>query len=199
MKLFDARYWDQRYKNENTGWDIGKISTPLKTYIDQLEDKSIRILIPGAGSAYEAEYLYANGFINTHIIDVSKTAIEKFKSRCPSFPRNQVFNINFFEHLGQYDLILEQTFFCALSPSLRENYVTQMGALLRPKGKLVGVLFKNRFPFEGPPFGGDQDEYHALFKKTFEIEILEDCYNSISPRMGNELFIMLTKADSHGK
>ena len=32
-------YWSQRYKDAQTGWDIGSPSTPIKEYIDQLTDK----------------------------------------------------------------------------------------------------------------------------------------------------------------
>ena len=60
----EQEYWDSRYETHETGWDIGEPSTPLKTYIDQLRDKSISVLIPGAGNAYEAAYLYENGFFN---------------------------------------------------------------------------------------------------------------------------------------
>ena len=31
--------WDNRYLNNDIGWDLGEISTPLKVYIDQLENK----------------------------------------------------------------------------------------------------------------------------------------------------------------
>ncbi|MFT7344682.1 MAG: hypothetical protein ACI9XP_001269, partial [Lentimonas sp.] len=53
----DEFYWSERYKNLNTQWDIGRVSPPLRAYFDQLTDKSARILIPGCGRAYEAEYL----------------------------------------------------------------------------------------------------------------------------------------------
>ena len=43
-------YWEERYQKQDTGWDIGTISTPLKEYIDQLTDKKCRILLPGAGN-----------------------------------------------------------------------------------------------------------------------------------------------------
>ena len=66
---FDSKYWDDRYLENNLGWDIGYISTPLKEYFDQLKIKSINILIPGAGNAYEAEYLWEKGFSNVFIID----------------------------------------------------------------------------------------------------------------------------------
>ena len=44
------------------GWDLGEVSPPIKSYIDTLEDKNIRILIPGCGNTYEAEYLLEQGF-----------------------------------------------------------------------------------------------------------------------------------------
>ena len=68
----DKDYWTQRYKDDLTGWDIGAVSTPLKTYFDQLTDKSLRILIPGAGNAHEADIpLHKQGFSNVSILDVS--------------------------------------------------------------------------------------------------------------------------------
>ena len=27
-------FWDTQYKEGNTGWDIGRVSTPLKEYFD---------------------------------------------------------------------------------------------------------------------------------------------------------------------
>ena len=32
-------FWDSQYRKNDTGWDIGCVSSPLKMYIDQLEDK----------------------------------------------------------------------------------------------------------------------------------------------------------------
>jgi methyl halide transferase len=40
-------YWNNRYLEENTTWDLGQVSPPLKNYIDQLENKAVSILIPG--------------------------------------------------------------------------------------------------------------------------------------------------------
>jgi thiopurine S-methyltransferase len=33
---FNKEYWENRYENNETGWAIGKISTPIKEYIDQI-------------------------------------------------------------------------------------------------------------------------------------------------------------------
>ncbi len=189
----DAEFWENRYQQEQTGWDIGHISTPLKTYIDQLQDKQITILIPGCGNAYEARYLWQQGFHNTHILDWSASALQNFKAQQSDFPDKQLLQEDFFKHQGQYDLILEQTFFCALSPTLRPAYVQQMHRLLKPKGKLVGLLFNILLHTEHPPFGGNIEEYRPLFATHFDIQIMEPCYNSIKPRQGSELFIKLTK------
>ena len=134
-------YWTQRYQEERTGWDIGYPSTPIKDYVDQLTNKDISILIPGAGNAYETEYLWEQGFQNVFVLDISEFPLKKFQDRNPDFPEDQLFLADFFEHKNQYDLILEQTFFCSLVPTdeNRFAYAKHMYELLKPNGKLVGV------------------------------------------------------------
>ncbi len=193
----ENKFWSNRYQDGQTGWDIGYPSTPLKTYIDQLEDKDIKILIPGAGNAYEAEYLFGQGYKNNLILDISKAPIEKYQKRNPGFPAEQLIHENFFSHQGQYDLIFEQTFFCSFPP-LKNNrmlYAETMSRILSPNGKLVGVWFD--FPLKGDlvkrPFGGTKQEYLSYLTPYFETIIFEKCYNSIEPRKGNELFGIFQK------
>jgi SAM-dependent methyltransferase len=190
----DKNYWETRYRLHDTGWDIGAVSTPLKTYIDQLADKNISILIPGCGNAYEAEYLLAQGFTNVTLIDISPSLVEALKKKFTGEDQQkiQIRCADFFTIQSTYDLILEQTFFCALDPGLRKAYVDKMYGLLKPGGKLVGVLFDRDFE-GGPPFGGDKAEYENLFEEKFTIKKMEACYNSIGPRSGTELFIILEK------
>ncbi|GGW70687.1 thiopurine S-methyltransferase [Winogradskyella epiphytica] len=193
MKPLNKHYWEKRYSNNQLGWNIGYASTPLKTYIDQLEDKSIKILIPGAGNSYEAEYLWNNGFKNIYILDFVQQPLINFKKRVPDFQENQLLNLNFFELKDNFDLILEQTFFCALQPNLRPNYVEQMHNLLKPHGKLVGLLFNFELTEEGPPFGGSITEYKSHFNQKFNIKVLEPSINSIKERQGKELFFIFQK------
>jgi len=190
MKL-DASYWTERYENQKTGWDIG-YSGPLSQILDLIKDKEVRILIPGCGSGYEAEYAFQNGFKNIHVLDFSQEPLEAFKKRCPEFPTSQIHQDDFFKHKGTYDVVLEQTFFCALNPELRENYADKMHDLLSPNGILSGVLFD--FPLDsGPPFGGTKENYIQLFSRKFEIEKMEHCTFSIKPRAGKELYVKFRK------
>ena len=190
---FDQSYWENKYENQHTGWNIGYISTPIKAYIDNLETKEISILIPGAGNSFEAEYLYRKGFKNVTVLDIAKQPLLNLKERLIDFPESKLIQADFFEHEGCYDLILEQTFFCALDPTLRNAYAIKMFHLLKDKGKLVGLLFDFLLNEEGPPFGGSIFEYQKTFQEYFEIKNLNRCINSIKPRQGKELFIIFEK------
>lgn len=198
MINLDKEYWQERWQEGNTGWDIGYPSTPLVNYFDTLEDKAQCILIPGAGNAYEGEYLHKNGFANTYILDIAPGALESLRKRFPEVPDDRILEGDFFELEGQFDTIIEQTFFCALNPSLRMAYVEKMSQLLKPGGVLAGVLFHDELFSDHPPFGGYKEDYLPLFEKAFEILSFEMAPDSIKPRQGRELFIKLRKPSSLG-
>jgi len=190
-------YWTERYKENKTGWDIGYPSTPIKEYIDQLTNKNISILIPGAGNAYEAEYLWNKGFKNVHVMDISEIPLQHFQKRIPDFPKEQLLQENFFEHNNQYDLIFEQTFFCSFVPTAKNRsiYAQQMANLLKPGGKLVGLWFN--IPLTDDmvkrPFGGSKELYLNYLNPHFSTTTFSSSYNSIPPRKDNELFGIFLK------
>ncbi len=192
-KEFGKEYWNQKFKQNTIGWDIGYVSTPLKEYFDQLENQDLKILIPGAGNAYEAEYLFKKGFKNIYVLDFSKEALKSFQKRFPGFPKNQIINKDFFKTDGRYDLIVEQAFFTSFPPKFRENYVKKMYNLLDENGKLVGLWFTHHFNNSFPPYGGTKEEYEQLFSPYFRFIFFEKAYNSIKPRIGREFFILMQK------
>lgn len=196
MTLLNKSYWENRYTENETGWDIGVVSTPLKMYIDQLKNKNISILIPGAGNGYEFDYLLNKGFHDTYVMDIAQKPLDTILER-NEIEKKHLIHQDFFEHNGQYDLIIEQTFFCALDPTLRRNYVTKMLELLKPNGKIIGLLFNFELTLQGPPFGGSKEEYIDLFNDYFTIKTLENCYNSIKPRSNRELFFIFEKKKHH--
>jgi methyl halide transferase len=194
MNNLNAAYWSNRFETHDTPWDIGYISAPLKDYFNQLTNKDITILIPGCGNGYEADYLLKNGFTNITLIDISPVLTKKLEEKLQQYRGKQLTIItgNFFELNGKFDLIIEQTFFCALEPVLRKQYITQMYNLLKDGGKIAGLLFNKIFTSLGPPFGGSIDEYRDLFAALFDIQTMAPCYNSIAPRAGAECFFIVT-------
>ncbi len=189
----DQNYWQHKYLEESTPWDIGYTSPPLKDFIDGLDDQNIRILIPGAGRAYEAIYLHRKGFNQVFVCDWVDEAFDHLRAEAPDYPEHQLLCGDFFELGGEYDMILEQTFFCAISPSLRGSYVSKAANLLRKGGSLAGLLFASQFEKAGPPFGGTENEYRNLFSEKFEVITMDMAKNSILPRSKNELFVKLIK------
>lgn len=212
-------YWTKRYLDGDAGWDIGYVSTPLKNYFDQITNKHIRILIPGAGNAYEAEYLVNSGFENVYVCDLSAEPLNNLQKRCPQLKKENLIQGDFFElknhsqtghfersraenpkessePIPTFDLIVEQTFFCALNPSLRKKYFEKMYSLLHQDGHLMGVLFDDVLNTDKPPFGGNKAEYLTYIGEGFTIKTFDRCYNSIEPRQERELFINLVKSRS---
>lgn len=188
----DQEYWDAQYKAQATGWDLGEVSAPIKDYIDALPNKNISILIPGCGNSYEAEYLLEKGFTNVNVIDIAPTLVHQLKQKFASNLNIKIILGDFFEHQGSYDLIIEQTFFCALPPTMRQKYVWKMHQLLTENGILAGLLFNRTFEVS-PPFGGNKEEYQSLFKNAFDFLKLDLAGNSIAPRANSELFFEFKK------
>lgn len=191
-----SSFWDQRYLNNDTGWDMEKVSPPLKGYIDSLKNKDLKILIPGCGNAYEAEYLLEKNFKNVTLIDFSTVVTNRLKEKYKDKPI-KIVNENFFDHHGNFDLILEQTFFCALDPSLREEYVQKSYQLLNDAGKVAEVFFNKKFTQSEPPFIATDEEYKKLFQPFYTFLKFESCDNSIAPRMGYEVLFEFEKKPSN--
>jgi methyl halide transferase len=198
MNTLDAQYWQNRYQHNDTPWDANSITTPIKHFIDTYVanhcDKQSPILLPGAGTAHEAEYLHRQGYENVWVMDIAPEPLEAFRQRVPDFPEEHLLQADFFEFEKSdfFALIIEQTFFCALQPELRRRYAQKMQTLLRKEGILAGLLFC--FPLDKtgePPFGGSIDEYQQTFEPHFHIQTLAPCYNSIKPRAEKELFAIL--------
>jgi SAM-dependent methyltransferase len=197
LPSFDAAYWQARYDQGRDAWDTRGITPPLRAYFDQLDvETQPRILIPGAGRAYEAEYLHQLGFRQVFVVDIAPEALTALITRVLDFPQEHLLLADFFALPNDlpYDIIVEQTFFCALDPALRPAYARQCANLLRPGGTLMGVLFDTDFgPVQEPPFGGSKEEYREYFAPYFNFRHFETATNSLKPRQGRELFICLKK------
>ncbi len=190
----DRQFWDDRWNNGETFWDLKSASPPLISFFETIKDKNKRILIPGCGNAYEVDYLMQNGFTQVTVVDISPKLIIQLLDRYQAYIGNGLTIIcaDFFDLNGMYDYIIEQTFFCALQPDLRIKYREKMYALLRENGILAGLLFGVDFP-QGPPFGGSKQEYLDLFSSKFQEFKIEECKTSVKPRMGTELFFTALK------
>ncbi len=191
--MFDKDYWDKKYLNDKPVWDVGYAVPAFTEYFAQVKNKESKILVPGAGNAYEVEYLFRQGFNNVFLLDFAPRPIQNFLERMPDFPKKQIIMEDFFEHRGEFDLIVEHTFLTSFTKEAWTNYAKKMHELLKPKGKFIGLLFNHEFDFDGPPYGGTPKEYQNLFSPYFDFKVFETAYNSIKPRKGREIFLNLVK------
>ncbi len=193
MIVLDKHYWENRCIENSTGWDLGHASRPIKEYIDSLINTNLKILIPGAGNSYEATYLLKLGFTNVKVLDIAKIPLQNLEDRLQDTSQIHLVQDNFFNHQGSYDLIIEQTFFCALEFRFRESYFQKASQLLNKNGRLAGVLFNFDQERTAPPYGGNKEEYNKLSSPYFKIIKMENCNNSEPSRQGKELFFKLVK------
>lgn len=77
----DQNYWNNQYVNHTTGWDLGEVSPPIKSYFNSVKNKEIKILIPGCGNSYEADYLSQQGFTNITVIDIAPKLVEVLQKK----------------------------------------------------------------------------------------------------------------------
>lgn len=195
MDVLQADFWESRYLNHDTPWASGTATPALVNYMKD-KPRDIPVLIPGAGTSLEVIALLDLGFVNITICDISQTALQIAEHQISVFhDKNMVtcYHGDFFSMDGAFEVILEQTFFCAIHPSYRQAYTHKMYELLFPGGTLAGVLFNKEFEKNGPPFGGSENEYKSLFSKKFYIKEMSMCYDSIPPRAGSELFFICKK------
>ena len=105
---------------------------------------------------------------------------------------------NFFgldnSHDGVYDLVLEQTFFCAIAPRQRQDYVRNVTRILKPGGMLVG-LFYNTDKEGGPPYNTTREDIEVNFAKNFKIQELHKTTLSAEQRKDKEWLGILIKKD----
>ena len=95
-------------------------------------------------------------------------------------------------HNGVYDLLIEQTFFCAISPEQRPSYVSTVARALKQGGMLAG-LFYHTGEEGGPPFNTTHEDILKYFSDLFEIQQLSKSEDSAEQRKNKEWLVILVK------
>ena len=196
MEGYSQEDWQRHYDEGDLGWDLGHVAPP---FVDFLESNAIfpcKTLVPGCGRGHEVIFFGENGFDVT-AVDYSIGAVNHLNSVTLERKLNiRVLNLDFFEldstHDRFYDLLIEQTFFCAISPSQRPLYVETVARILKKGGMIVG-LFYHTGQEGGPPFNTTRQDIIKHFSGLFEIRELTQAKNSAEKRKDKEWLAILIK------
>ncbi|KAL7413338.1 S-adenosyl-L-methionine-dependent methyltransferase [Mrakia frigida] len=179
--------WEKLWKATTTPWDKGFANPPLVALLEKVPQEvkmpekgqaGIRTLVAGCGRGYDVEAFSRLGGWDSWGLDLSETAIEEAKSwysslPTPSTPIGPVsfHALDFFTFdlpSGAFNLAFDNTFLCALPPSLRSAWGTRYAALLPSPGSL---LITRAYPLmdaaemakgTGPPWGLNMEIYQTL-------------------------------------
>lgn len=187
----EPEYWEQRYQEGSTRWDLRQASPPL---VSLLNSPSFvlpvgRVAVLGCGCGYDALLFAAHGF-EVIGFDFAASAIEGAKALARSagssaqFLQRDIFDLPS-QFSNSFDYVVEHTCFCAIEPTQRPGYVQLVSKILKPGGELIGIFFTHQRP-GGPPFGITTAEIEQYFAPCFEILSLVPVTNSVPERQGEE-------------
>lgn len=201
----EPQFWEIRYKNKDTGWDLGAAAPPLAEFFTKNNSSRppARVLVPGCGRGHDALFLAKLGF-DVVAVDFTNQALAALRhlrrnlwippEKCKT-ARADVLHLPARFH-ASFDLIVEETCFCAIDPTLRDLYVAMARDVLVPGGRIVALLYPFREGTEGPPFPMTEREVESRFGRDFEIEHCEIPGNSVEKRRGEErLFVMRRRGE----
>lgn len=159
-------FWESRYRGGTTPWDAGAVPRALQAFATSRTDRP-RTLVPGCGRAWEARHLCELGW-DVLALDFSAAAIDHAAGIMgPWRERLMLADFFRFESGGQFDVIYERAFLCALPRALWPDYAARCAELLRPGGVLAGFFFFGAEP-KGPPFAIEPAALDALLAPHFE-------------------------------
>lgn len=198
-----ANFWNQKYldwksTDQAPGWDLGKASPFLYEVLPQLKILKQRVAVLGAGAGHDAFHLASLGHLVT-AFDISSEAIERAKSLYPESQNLKYVQADLLNesamsknYFGQFDLVFEHTFFCAINPMHRTKAIETMWKLTGPDGHLLANFFVIT-PEGGPPFGATEWELRQRLSKRFKSLYWTRWQTSPANRLGWELIVYAKK------
>ena len=147
-----------------TPWDAGGVPPKLAQWLEK--KLPARVLVPGCGSGYEVR-LFAERGHDVLGIDFSDAAIEAAQRELGPLS-GRVRKADFFQLAGEFDLVYERAFLCALPRTRWPDWGRRMAELAGRGGELAGFFYLDDNQ-RGPPFGTSRPALRAMLEGAFEL------------------------------
>tara|TARA_B100000287_G_scaffold395538_1_gene410457 strand:+ start:535 stop:1140 length:606 start_codon:yes stop_codon:yes gene_type:complete len=198
-KVSNPKFWNDRYLDENTKWDLGG-PTPILSHYLKTKNNIGRVCVLGCGKGHDAiEFSkYQN---DVHAVDFSEEALKDLKQRASNEnAKINIHNKDIFllpnSHEDFFDMVYEYTCYCAIDPDRRADYFSMVHSILKKNGLFFGIMIpldKDVYNDEGPPFGVSIKQIEELTASYFDIVENQFSKYSIEPRKGREKILVLKK------
>ena len=161
--------WNSRYEAGDTPWEKGAAAPPLFEYLLTHRVPG-SVLVPGCGYGHDVRLLAKHG-AEPLGLDLAPSALvcaERFpRVGVESYFLGDLFDLDQ-SFRERFDTVFEHTCFCAIDPSLREEYVRVIHSTLRRQGMLLAIFYIEIEDPEGPPFPVSDEELNRLFDPYFK-------------------------------
>jgi len=185
-------YWSEAYDQGLDGWELGG-PHPFLLKQDWTRFEGARVLVPGSGRGHDA-YFLATSIPGAHVtaLDFAPEARAESERLYPGlasleYATDDVFEFLKREQTASWDLVFEHTFFCAIDPLRRQEYLRELCRVLKPAGRWLGLFFLLEHD-GGAPFALTQWELRELTRSCFEIRAWSRVQDSPKGRTHKELW-----------
>lgn len=188
-----ADYWQGIYDAGDARWDQGAPAPPLAAFF-AADRGTGRAIVPGCGRGHDALMLAARGWQVTGVDFATSAVVDARAAAAGRGIAAEFAQLDWFTAAeqpgwrGAFDLVVEHTCFCAIDPARRDAYVDVVHALLRPGGRLVGLIWSCGRE-GGPPFHADPAISRAQFERRLAVERFEPAQGSWPTRVGEWLLV----------
>jgi hypothetical protein len=185
-EVSEARYWKERYRAGEAGWDLGG---PCPVFVELLASPLApargRVAFPGCGMGHDVRLFLEHGYDAVGF---------DFAVRPEGVPvvEMDVFDLGR-RYPGAFDAVVEYTCYCAIDPRRRPEYAAALFDALRRGGLLVALLFPVERREEGPPFGVEEGEITAVLGAGVDLLHLGTPRSSVEARRGRERLAIFRK------
>ena len=187
-------YWEEIYEAGRAGWDLGRPTPTLHRLLESGKIAPGRLIVLGAGRGHDARDFARHGFTVT-AVDFAAEAVAAMRELADRGAPIDIVQADIFNLPAEldhaFDVVLEYTCFCSITPERRPEYADVVARLIKPGGTFVALLFPLDQHKGGPPFAVSLDEVLTLFRKRkFRLRRREIPADSIWQRHGLEELVI---------
>ena len=186
-------FWLERWEKEEIGFHQDDYNPYLREYWQQLQlARGSRIFVPLCGKSRDMIWLNSQGFsvLGVELSEIAAKAFFDENGLTPQYSAHGKFDWHEADGIGIlcgdfFDLdramlenvgaVYDRASLIALTPEMRERYISRMAAILPPGTRILLItLDYDEEEMQGPPFAVSKREVQELYGKYAKVALLAE-------------------------